>query len=37
MKMKCVHFINMFQYKEITSTSVENDENNLHMKNSQSQ
>ena len=35
--MKCVQFIDMFQYKKITSTSIENDKNILHMKNSQHQ
>ena len=37
MKMKCIHFIDMFQYKKITQTSVENDRNILHMENSQHQ
>ena len=37
MEMKCVSFINMFQYQKITYTSIENDKDILHMKNSQHQ
>ena len=32
MKMKCLHFIDIFQYKKITQTSVKNDKNNLNQK-----